>query len=165
MKAKKILFLLAGIANCVMGGFGVLLGGLVLILNRVLRLSFEASFDFVENYIKELVSQDSEYEYLLDVSKEEAIDFVIKSCNMLAVAMFLLGAVVVVFGIINLLLSSQKHYAKFKQKKIWKVLLITSSWVIMCINVVNILTTIACCLKDKDDTPPLYSINEGVGHA
>ena len=164
MKAKKVLFVLAGIFNCVIGGIGALLGMLIFVLNRMLKVTFESSFEMVEQYVKDLASQDSSYEYLLTANKTEVINFLIRTINIVGVVLLIIGLIVVVFGVVNLLLSSPKYYSRFRQKKIWKVLLITSSWLIMLFNVANILTTIAVCLKDKE-LEPLYTSSQGGHHA
>ena len=137
MKAKKILFLLAGIINTLIGGFCAFIGVIAVLFKGLMREMLETSYDIVQNYIKALAEQDASYEYLLNSSKSENIDFVMKTIMTVGVVFLIIGLVYITFGVLNLLLSKQ-HNNILNIKKYLGVLLIVFSWILMLFNVANI---------------------------
>lgn len=160
MKAKKILFLIAGIINSVLGGLGVFIGGLGLLLSGAFESMLEQSYELVESYLEALASSEEEFACLAELSKAEAIEYVSKIVTIVCLVLLLLGLLYVTFGVLNLLLCKRDNNI-LTRKKYLGVLLVVFSWLLMWFNVANILTTVAVCLRPKNDpkTPTkLYSV-------
>lgn len=162
MKAKKILFLIAGVFNCILGGLGVLIGGFGFLFSGIIRNTFESSTELIEEYINSLVKADESLSYLKDYSTAEAIDYVIKLVLIVCAVLLVLGLIYVAFGVFNLIFS--KNYAIImSRKKYLGVLLVVFSWLLLWFNIANILTTVAICLKYKNNTnTKLYSARDNV---
>lgn len=157
MKTNRILLLIAGVFNIIIGGLGCLLGLSMLLLNKFIRQMFEASFEIVEQFIDTLIASDSSYEYLRDLDNAESLDFVMKSVKIIAVVFLLLGLLYVLFGIINLVVS-KKFASGVGIAKGKKVALTIFSWLLLWFNIANILTTIALFLRPKQKAEyTLYS--------
>ncbi|MGN0961853.1 MAG: hypothetical protein ACI4PF_06635 [Christensenellales bacterium] len=157
MKTKKILFLIAGIFNTLLGGMGAFIGVIGLLFNKMLRGMFEASYELVESYIKVIAEQDESYNYLLTASKSEAIDFVMKMVLIVCAVFLIIGLIYIMFGVFNLILSKRNNTA-LSHKKYLGTLLVVFSWLLMFLNIANILTTIAVYLKPKNTgTQKLYT--------
>ena len=160
-KSKKILFLIAGIFNCVIGALGLLVGGIMLVLQKIIRLVFDSTSGMTDEFVKDLAEVDSEYSYLLSASKDEVLDFIMHIVTIMGLVIFVIGIIWAVFGVINILLTSITRYNKFESKKWYKVTFLIFSWVLLMFNVANILTTVAVCLKDKDKVEnTLYSAKD-----
>lgn len=148
MKAKRILSLLAGLFNVLLGGLGAILGMLMFLLGSLIRQMFESSYELVEEVIESLASADPSYEYLRDLDKAESVDFIMKYVKIFAVIFLLLGLLYVLFGILNLVIS--KGYSVGRDlSKGKKIAFVVCSWLLLWFNVANILTTIAIFLKTK----------------
>lgn len=157
MKKNRILSLIAGLFNIILGSLGTIFGFFMVLLGKLIRQMFESSYEIVEEYINTLVASDPSYEYLLDMNKDESIDFMMKSVKIIAVVFIVLGLLYLLFGILNVLVS--KRFARnsdiSRGKKIW---LTIGSWLLLWFNVANILTTLALFLKPKNMTEyKLYS--------
>lgn len=165
MKAKKYLFLTAGILNTILGGFGAILGSLMGLCNSLIRQMFDSSFEIVESFIQDLASADADYEYLLTADRTETLDFVMKSVTIITIVFIVLGLLYVLFGIFNILLSKRFAYV-LKSKKYLGILLVVASWLLLWFNIMNILTTIAVFLKPKKQEKEykLYSAQDGNSH-
>lgn len=148
MKAKKYLFLIAGILNTVLGGLGVVFGLLMGLFNSLIRQMFDSAYELVERFIQDLASVDADYEYLLTADKAETLDFVMKSVTIITIVFIVLGLLYVLFGVFNILLSKRFEYV-LKSKKYLGILLVVASWLLLWFNIMNILTTIAVFLKPK----------------
>lgn len=148
MKTNRILLLIAGVFNVIIGGLGGVLGLSMLLLNKLIRQMFEASFEMVEQFIDTLIASDPSYEYLRDLDNAESLDFMMKSVKIIAVVFLLLGLLYVLFGIINLVVS-KKFASGLGIAKGKKVTLTIFSWLLLWFNMANILTTIALFLKPK----------------
>lgn len=160
MKTKRVFLIIAGIVNTAVGGIITFFGLLMVLFKRVLRTMLEESYEIVQNYINAMVAEDESYAYLQDYSKTEAINYVMGVINIVCLIFILFGIINLVFGIFNLLLSKRDSVV-LKSKKYMGVLLIVFSWLLMPLNAFNILTTIAICIKLKEDknTPTkLYSV-------
>lgn len=161
MKTNKILFLIAGILNSIIGGIATLLVLLIFMLSNFIREMFSTSYEIVEKYIEAIVAEDPSQKHLLSLSETEAIDYVLDSVYMLFGVILAIGLIVLVFGIINLLLS-RRHNNIIVRKKYLGTVLVVLSWLLMPINIINILTTIAVYLKSKDNNShlSLYSAKD-----
>lgn len=161
MKARKILFLISGIFNCVVGGFCVLFGGLMVLLKGTLRTVLEESKEFLDEYVKTLVEADKKYEYLTTASSAEVLDFITQIISIVGIVLLVMGLIWIGAGIVNLLLTNNYKFEQFKSNKLLKFVFVAASWVLLLFNVANITTTIAIFLKTKDEKAELYSVNEG----
>ena len=162
MKTKRILFLIAGIFNTIVGGGITFLGLLMLLLKRVFRTMLEESYEIVQNYINAMVAEDESYAYLTEYSKPEAIDYVMGIVNIFCIVVVLFGIINLACGILNLLLG-KRDCTILNTKKYLGVLLVVFSWLLMPLNAFNILTTIAICIKKKDNKnipSKLYSVSD-----
>lgn len=159
MKAKKILFLVAGIFNAIIGGIGVFMGLLMLVFNGLINKMFDSTYEIVEQFVESLAKGDAEYEYLLSNSKSENIDFVMKAVTIVSVLFLIIGLIYIAFGVFNIIFA-KNHIIITKNKKYLGTLLVVFSWLLMWFNLANILTTIAVYLKSKDKTEKynLYSV-------
>jgi hypothetical protein len=152
MKSRKILYITAGVFNCIVGGLSVLLALLMVLLRGIIRTMFESSSEMIENMVTSLTEADSDYSYLKDLSDSEVVDFIMKIVGILSIAFLLIGALWITFGVFNILLNS-RHYTLFSQKPKLKIWFVVGCWLFMGLNVANILTTIAVFKKDKDAEP------------
>lgn len=145
MKAKKILYLIAGILKIAASSVVLLFGILFLLLGQLFRSVLKASYSIVEQTIKELIATDASYSYLESYTQEQAIEFIMKYVNIMAIFAILIGLIWLAFGIINVLLFKRPQNLT-KKKGIW---LLIGTWILTFINISNILTTIAIFLKEK----------------
>ena len=150
MKARKVLYICSGVFNCVIGGLGCLLGLLFFVLTKVIKNMFSESTDLIDEFVKELAATSSEYEYLLDASKEDIVSFIMKIVFIISAVLIVLGLIWITFGVFNCLLST-RHGLVFGKRPVLKALFIVASWLLLTFNIANITTTIAACLKNKND--------------
>ena len=150
MKARKVLYICSGVFNCVIGGLGCLLGLLFFVLTKVVKNMFSESTDLIDEFVKELAATSSEYEYLLDASKEDIVSFIMKIVFIISAVLIVLGLIWITFGVFNCLLST-RHGLVFGKRPVLKALFIIASWLLLTFNIANITTTIAACLKNKND--------------
>lgn len=150
MKARKVLYICSGVFNCVIGGLGCLLGLLFFVLTKVIKNMFSESTDLIDGFVKELATTSSEYEYLLDASKEDIVSFIMKIVFIISAVLIVLGLIWITFGVFNCLLST-RHVLVFGKRPVLKALFIVASWLLLTFNIANITTTIAACLKNKND--------------
>ena len=157
MKAKNILYLLAGICNCVFGGLMVLFSLMAFLIKGTIRSAYIQSEAVLKDFVEELVSIDEEFSYLLDYSSEQVVDFIMKLVTIFAVCVLVMGLIWIAFGVFNILFSSVWKF-EIQKKKGWRITFVVISWLLLWFNVSNILTTIAAFLKVKiKDKTPLYS--------
>lgn len=150
MKARKVLYICSGVFNCVIGGLGCLLGLLFFVLTKVIKNMFSESTELIDEFVKELAATSSEYEYLLDASKEDIVSFIMKIVFIISAVLIVLGLIWITFGVFNCLLST-RHGLVFGKRPVLKALFIVASWLLLTFNIANITTTIAACLKNKND--------------
>ncbi|MBQ7351750.1 MAG: hypothetical protein IJW59_02640 [Clostridia bacterium] len=160
MRAKKILFFIAGLVEAIIGALGILFGGLMLALKGLLKTAFNASYESVQEIINE-IGKEEKFSYLLTASKEECINFIIKYVQLFGFIFLVMGLIWAMFAVFNFLLTSVTKYNAFKDKKWLKIMFVIGIWVLMPMNVANILTTIAVFLKEKQGKQEkLYSALE-----
>lgn len=158
MKSRKILYIIAGVFNCIIGGMGIFFGLIVLLLGGFVKAMFESSLDLVHEFTSSMAEASSEYEYLTTISDAEAIAFIMKIVYIICAVALILGAIWITFGVFNFILV-KKHDSVFGTKKFLKHLFVIGSWLLLTLNVANILTTIAVYKKDKsaDTQQKLYT--------
>ena len=149
MKAKKILYLLAGILKSIVGALGVLFGVIILLIGKLARQVFEASGEMLEEMFNELASIDEKYQYLVDAEVSVQLDFVMKICNIFAIIILMMGLIYITLSVINFIFAKKTGLISGEKKKsIW---LCICSWVFSFLNISTILTTIAAALGKKKD--------------
>lgn len=149
MKTRKVLYILSGVFNCIIGGLGCFFGLMFLIISKLIKNMFSESGEIVDGFITELAATSKEYEYLLDLSRDEMIAFMMKVVYIMSAVLIILGLVWIAFGVFNCLLSS-RHQLVFGNRKALKVIFVVASWLLLTFNIANITTTVAVFLKDKD---------------
>ena len=146
-KAKKVLYLIAGILKFVGGGLVGLLGLLMLLVSGVVRKVFESSMDSVKIMIEGLAEAEEEFAYLLDMGLEEQIDFIMNVCRIFAVVLIILAIVYIVIGVFNIKFYKRTGtMVKEGAKSVWLCIV---SWLLSFLALSTILTTVAACLKVK----------------
>ena len=158
MKAKKILFVIAGVFNTVVGGVALLFGLLVLALGSLVKQMFESSKDLINEFVTQLAAEDSSYAYLTEATESEVIGFVMKIVYIMSAIAIIIGAIWIMFGVFNILLKN-RHTTLFETKKYLKHLFVVGSWFFMGLNPANILTTIAVYKKNNTTPQKLYTAN------
>jgi len=149
VKTRKILYILAGVFNCCVGGLAILFSLFVFLLKGVVRTMFETSTDLLNELVVALVDADEKYAYLQSASTSEVVDFVMNIINMMCLVFILIGAIWVMFGVFNIMLNS-RHDTLFGSKPKLRGWFVAGCWVFMGLNVANIITTIAVFMKDKN---------------
>lgn len=159
MNKRKLLYTIAGIFNCVIGGIGAFFGLMILFISKVAKNMFSSSTEIIDEFVNSLARESSKYEYLLNSSNEEIISFIMKIVYLFSLFLLICGIIWIVFGVFNLKLSS-RHYSFWNKHPRLKLWFVIGTWVLMLFNVANILTTIAVYLKDKENpeiNQPLYN--------
>ena len=163
MKTRKFLYLSSGIINFLCGGFVALLGVLMLVLSSIIKQMFTESYELVDGFITELVATDASYSYLLDYSKEQAVDYVVRIVLIVCAVFIVWGALNILFGIFNIRLRNN-HDVKFEGRPGKKILYVVLTWLVTGINLItSIATTVAVFLKvrgNKTETK-LYTASDG----
>jgi hypothetical protein len=158
MKTRKVLYTLSGVFNCVIGGLGCFLGLMFFAISKLVKNMFAETSGLLDGFVAELAKTSSDYEYLLDASKDEMIAFVMKIVYILSAVLIVLGLIWIAFGVFNCLLST-RHELVFGKRRALKIIFVVASWLLLTFNIANITTTIAVFLKDKDgiNSQPLYT--------
>lgn len=145
MKAKKILFLFAGLLKVLVSALFILIGLLILLLGSLVKSMFKQSYELVESFLNELVTADASYSYVLEYTQDQAVDFVMGFVNIFTLVMLIWGFIWLTFAIINFVLSKRGE----SPSKGKSIALTIFTWLLTFINISNILTTIALFLKEK----------------
>ncbi len=158
MKTRKVLYILSGVFNCVVGGLGCFFGLMFFVISKLIKNMFSESSELVDGFITELVATDKEYEYLLELSREEMVAFMMKIVYILGAVLIVLGLIWIAFGVFNCLLSN-RHQLVFGKRPALKIVFVVASWLLLTFNIANITTTIAAFLKVQkgENNQPLYT--------
>lgn len=154
MKAKKILFLVAGILKTVAGGIGILIGLIVLLARNLIRDVFVASYDLIESVIKQVGSVEDQ-EKLLGFSKEEVVDYFLQMIVVIFVLILIVAIIWVIFGIINIRLGANNRWQSLTKGK--SIALLICSWLLAFELITNTMTTIAIFIKSNKNKESLYT--------
>ena len=149
MKTRKVLYILSGVFNCVVGGLGCFLGFMFFAISKLIKNMFSETMGTVEGFITELAATSKDYEYLLELSEEEMVGFVMKVVYIMSAVLIILGLIWITFGVFNCLLSS-RHQLVFGKRPVLKVIFVVASWLLLTFNIANITTTVAVFLKNKN---------------
>lgn len=148
MKTKKVLFTTSGIIKLVASGIVLLIFGLALLLTGVIKKGFLENYDDLLNMINELVAQDSQYAYLLELDKVALVDEIMTPVTLICVFFIFMSLTGITFGVFNLVFANKYQTMlmnKTGKKVIYLVCMLLFNWRL----VTNILTIIALFLKDK----------------
>lgn len=148
MKTKKVLFTTSGIIKLVASGIVLLIFGLAILLTGVIKKGFLENYDELLNMITELVAEDSQYAYLLELDKVALVDEIMTPITLICVFFIFMSLTGITFGVFNLVFANKYQTMlmnKTGKKVTYLVCLLLFNWGI----VTNILTIIALFLKDK----------------
>lgn len=148
MKTKKVLFTTSGIIKLVASGIVLLIFGLALLLTGVIKKGFLENYDELLNMINELVAEDSQYAYLLELDKVALVDEIMTPVTLICVFFIFMSLTGITFGVFNLVFANKYQTMlmnKTGKKVIYLICMLLFNWGI----VTNILTIIALFLKDK----------------
>lgn len=162
MKAKKILFKIAGILQFICCGFLAFVGGVLLLLRPIVNVVIDGAYEeFQKLSTENAESIDKSMEFLLDYSKEEFIEYFSKGTLILALVTLLIAIVGILFGVFFIKCSRRYEYilAGNKSKKIWVGVL---SAIFCGLTIPTVLVIIALSLKDNsidNINSPVVEIN------
>lgn len=101
-----------------------------------------------EVLVEEMVAGDESYKFLQSYTQEQVIDFVWGMVAKLMLVALVIALVVIVFAVLNFILSKKCEAALGKNKKLGTILVVFS-WVLMTLNIANIFTTLGVYLKPR----------------
>ena len=161
MKLRNFLYISSGLITSICGAVISFFSIIPLLLGGLVKTLFESSYELVEGFVTEMAKADSKYEYLLDYSKAEAIDYVVKVVRIVCLVFLIIGILNLVFGIINIRLRNS-HDRVFAGKTWKKVVFVVFAWLINGLNLISsVATTVAVFLKvSNTQENKLYSVND-----
>ena len=156
-KARKVLYLIAGILKIVAGAFGVLLSLLIFLIKDIVETVFKDAIESMQNMFTQMAEINNEYQYLVDASIDQQIEFIMKICTIFAVVLLVLGLIFILLGVINIKFFKRTGYIMNERKKaIW---LFVASLLFALLTVSTVLTAVATFLHSKKKTTePEYNI-------
>ena len=153
MKAKNILFKIAGILQIVTSSILAFFSGIILLLRPLLNLVIESAYTELQEEIKDVSEEgiaelDEGMQYLMDFSKEEFSAFFLKWTLIFGAVLLAIAVVGIVFGIIFVKMSKKYEYvlANRTKKKIGFGIL---SGLCCGILIPTVLVIIALCIPDE----------------
>jgi preprotein translocase subunit Sss1 len=153
MKAKKILFKVAGILQIITSSILAFFSGIILLLRPLLNMVIESAYTEFQAEMKDLTEEglaeiDEGMRFLLDASKEEFSAFFLKWSLIFATVMLAIAVIGFIFGIIFVKMSKKYEYllAHKTNKKIWFGIL---SAICCGIMVPTVLVIVALCVPDE----------------
>lgn len=147
MKINKIMFVIAGIINSIIGGIVFLLSFTILLMKSVVRTLLTTG-NACEVLVEEIVAGDESYKFLQSYTQDQVIDYVWGMVAKFMVVVLLIAIVIIAFAIINFIFSKKCNGALGRNKKIGTTLVVFS-WVLMTLNIANIFTTLGVYLKPR----------------
>lgn len=159
---RKALYLFSGIFNVIVGVLGAGFGIIILLLGKIIKQAFIDNGELTTDFITKLIEQDESYNYLLEYTNEQRVDYIMSTVYMLVVALIVFAAIYIIFAVLNFRLRNG-HDACFGSKRWLRHVFVAFSWVLLWFNIANITTTIAVYMKIKDGEdkePQLYSASE-----
>jgi hypothetical protein len=154
MKAKKILFKIAGILQFICCGFIAFIGIMLLLLRSVVGSIIDALYEEFQNFAttgEGSIDIDSSSEFLLDYSKEEFVDFFMTSTITFAIVAVAIAIIGIVFGVLFVKYSKNYEYTLANNKP-KKILIGVLTGVFCGISIPTLLVIIALCIKDNETT-------------
>lgn len=145
--AKKTLYILSGIIKTIVGGFTLLVCALIVLLRGLLKSSFDANPESVQEMISSLVESSEDYAYLSSYTHDEAVKFILDTATIFGVVMGILAIIWIVIAIFQFVNS--KKIDKFEYRKKQFIILTVASWVVSPLFISTILTTVGTCLRKK----------------
>lgn len=147
MKTKKILFNISGTLKCVASSFLILLFGMILLLNGIIKKAFVSNSEFIQQLIDEMVAIDGSMAYLYDMSAEEIVDIVMQPVIALSIALIVMSIFGIILGIFNFIFA-KKYDTMLENKTRMKILFTILSFLFYWGLISNVLTVIALFTKD-----------------
>lgn len=165
MKAKEILFKIAGILQIVASGLLALLGLILLLARTLLNIVIETAFIEFQEEIKAMgesgaAEMDETMKFLAECSKEEFSAYLLKWTLIFAVVVLIIAIIGIVFGVLFVKFSKKYEYV-FSGRKKRKIVFGILSVVFCGIGVPAILVIVALCLADKNQKTDVNIIEEG----
>lgn len=154
MKAKKALFLIAGILRVVVSGFAILFSLIALLIRKTIRTFLDSSFDVIEDIIKK-AGDVEDNTGILAYSRSELLDYLLNIFTILFVIILVVAIIWLIYGIINIRLGSGNRFLHLTKGK--TVLLLLCGWTIAFELFTNIMITVAVCIKNKVSEEKLYT--------
>lgn len=151
MKAKKILFKIAGILQFVCCGFIAFIGLMLLLLRSIVSSVIDALYEEVQRFAQTgegSIVIDGSNEYILDFSKEEFVDYFITNTTILAIVTVLIAVVGIVMGVLFIKYSKNYEYT-LAHNKSKKILIGVLTGLCCGLSIPTILVIIALSLKDN----------------
>ncbi len=145
--AKKTLYIISGIIKTIVGGFSFLVCALMVLLRGVLKASFDANPESVQEMISSLIESSESYEYLSSYTHDEAVQFILNTATIFGVVMGIVAIIWIVIAIFQFINSKKIDKYEFRKKHF--IILTVISWIVSPLFISTILTTIATCLKRK----------------
>ena len=159
MKTKKIMFVIAGIINSLIGGITLLLSIIMLLLKSAVATILKTG-DACQELVDELIDSDASYEFLNSYSIDQVVDFVWGMLSKVLIFAIAISMVLIMFAIFNFIFS-KKCEQLLSRKKAMGTVLVVFSWLIMTFNIANVFTTLGVYLKGNSNdknvtiiTPP-----------
>lgn len=145
--AKKTLYIISGVIKVVAGGFTFLVCALMVLLRGMLKTSFDANPDSVQEMISSLVESSNDYAYLKDYTHDEAVEFILRVSTTFGVVVGIIAIIWIVIAVFQFVNS--KKIDKFEYRKKQFIVLTVFSWIVSPLFISTILTTIATALRKK----------------
>lgn len=153
MKAKNILFKIAGIVQIISSAVLAFLSGLILLLRSILNIVIDNAYNKFQDEMKNLTAEglaeiDESMRFLINASKEEFSAFILKWTLIFGAVVLAIAIIGIVFGIIFIKMSKKYEYtlAHKTSKKVWFGILSALCCGIM---VPTVLVIIALCIPDE----------------
>ena len=164
MKAKEILFKIAGILQIVASGLLALLGLILLLARTLLNIVIDTAFVEFQEEIKAMgdgsAEMDETMKFLAECSKEEFSAYLLKWTLIFAVVVLVIAIIGIIFGVFFVKFSRKYEYV-FSGRKKRKIVFGILSVVCCGIGIPTILVVIALCLADKNKQTFENIIEEG----
>ena len=145
--AKKVLYLLAGILKCAIGGLVFLIAALLVLLRGLFETILRTDPSVVEDMVGGLIESSESYAYLSTYSQEQCIDFVLDTAGRFGIVFVLISLIWIAIAVFNFILC--KKISKSDTKKKFTLILTVVSWVASPLFISTILTTVGACLRKR----------------
>lgn len=144
-KAKKTLYLLAGLFKVVVSGLGLLFLLLSLALKgTIIKLMEEGD---LRTMIENIAKEDDSYSYLLGQTAFEQREFLSSILNKVLLLFLIIAVIWLIIGILNLIISKKLGHGS--KCTILAIVVTVIGWMLIFPVVSNMLTTVAVCLRSK----------------
>jgi len=152
MKAKKILFKIAGILQFIASGIIAFFAAVLLLIRPLVNLVIDNAYIAFQEEMKELSAEelaamDESMRFLIDSSQEEFSAFFLKWTMIFSLFALAVAIVGIVFGVIFIKCSKKYEYI-LKGRKVRKIILGILTGIFCGLNISALLVIIALCIRD-----------------